>query len=106
MPGKFISDPLLIKRLLLEDAMWLKRKLITLDVDYKAAFDKVPYFIKEMSLQRLGMPERGIAMWSAHDQTKQQHVRTAYGLTPGIKPLWARGGRITHGTRISDVLEV
>ena len=83
---EIISDPLLIKRLLLEDAMWLGKKLITLDVDYKAAFDKVPYFIKEMSLRRLGMPERGIALWSAHDQTRQQHVRTAYGLTPGVKP--------------------
>ena len=26
-----------------------------LDVDYTAAFDKVPYFIKQMSLRRLGV---------------------------------------------------
>ena len=25
-------------------------------------------------------------MWSAHDETWQQHVRTAYGLTGGVKP--------------------
>jgi len=86
MPGKFISDPILIKRLLLEDAVWLEKQLITLDVDYKAAFDKVPYFIKEMSLRRMGMPERGIDLWCAHDQTRIQHVRTAYGLTKGTHP--------------------
>ena len=62
------------------------QKLITLDVDYKAAFDKVPYFIKEMSLRKLGVPEIGISMWSAHDHTRQAHVRTAYGLTEGVKP--------------------
>ena len=81
MPGKFISDPLLIKRLLLENARWLGQKLITLDVDYKAAFDKAPYFIKEMSLRRLGVPELGISMWCAYDHTRKQHARTAYGLT-------------------------
>ena len=46
IPGEFISDPILLKRLLLEDAQWFQTVLITLDVDYKAAFDKVPYFIK------------------------------------------------------------
>ena len=76
-PGKFIHDPILIKRALLKDAKWFKKQLITPDVDYKAAFDKVPYFIKEMSLCRLGLPERGIALWCKHDQTRQQHVRTA-----------------------------
>ena len=100
MPGKFISDPLLIKRLLLEDAMWLERKLITLDVDYKTDFDKVPYFIKEMSLRRLGIPERGIAMWRAHDQTRRQQVRTAYGLTPGTKP---RCGAFGQGSEESPM---
>ena len=86
MPGKFISDPILLKRLLLEDAIWLQKTVITLDVDYKAAFDKVPYFIKEMALRRLGMPEEGIQLWCAHDQTRMQKVRTAYGLTEGVHP--------------------
>lgn len=72
-PGKFIHGPILIKRALLEDAKWFKKQLITLDVDYKAAFDKVPCFIKEMSLRK-------------HDQTRQQHVSTAYGLANGIHP--------------------
>jgi hypothetical protein len=107
MPGKFISDPIIIKRMLLEDAVWLKKTLITLDVDYKAAFDKVPYFIKEMSLRRLGVPESGISLWCAHDQSRKQYVRASYGLTEGPHPrCGARGRRITHGVRLAHVLEM
>ena len=86
IPGEFIHDPILLKRMLLEDAAWMQEALITLDVDYKAAFDKVPYFIKEMALRRMGLPEEGIALWCAHDETRQQAVRTAYGLSPNIHP--------------------
>ena len=39
-----------------------------------------------MSLQRLGVPEAGIQLWAAHDHTRKQHVRTAYGLTEGVRP--------------------
>jgi hypothetical protein len=68
MPGKFISDPLLIKRLLLEDARWLGQKHITLDVDYKAAFDKVPYFIKEIKNKIKNVPQKagGPRTWHLH----------------------------------------
>ena len=86
MKGKTTTDAILIKRLMLEDAKMHKKSLITLDIDYKAAFDKVPYFIKEMSLRRLGVPEEGIKLWCIHDKTRKQKVRTAYGLTEGIHP--------------------
>ena len=86
IPGELISDPILIKRILLEEATAENNNLVTLDIDYKAAFDKVPYFIKEMALRRLGVPEKGIDMWCKHDATRKQKVRTAYGLTDGIHP--------------------
>ena len=95
MPGEFIHDPILLKRLLLEDAVFLQNMLITLDVDYKAAFDKVPYFIKEMALRRMGVPEEGIDLWCKHDHTRHMSVRTAYGLTEPIHPrcgAFAQGG--------------
>ena len=86
MKGKTTTDAILIKRLMLEEAKREKKSLITLDIDYKAAFDKVPYFIKEMSLRRMGLPEEGIKLWCIHDKTRTQKVRTAYGLTKGVHP--------------------
>ena len=50
----------------LSQAVLRKKTLITIDVDYKAAFDKVPYFIKEMSLT-------GISNWRTYYWMKQEH---------------------------------
>ena len=57
-----------------------------MDIDYNAAHDRAPYFIKEMCLRRMGMPEKGIRMWCKHDKGRTQQVRTAYGLSEGIHP--------------------
>ena len=81
MKGKTTTDAILIKRLMLEDAKIYGKSLVTLDIDFKAAFDTVPYFAKEMSLRRMGMPEEGIRLWCMHDKTRIQKVRIAYGLT-------------------------
>ena len=39
-----------------------KKTIVTLDIDYKSAFDMVPYFIKEMCLRRMGLPEEGMGL--------------------------------------------
>ena len=63
---------------MLEDVTWFVQQLITLDVDYKAAFDKVPYFIKEMSLRRMGMPEEG-SVHKHRDERPRAHLQLGVG---------------------------
>jgi len=72
--GKSTTDAILIKRFMIEDALHFQKPLYLLDVDYKAAYDKVPYFIKEMCLRRMGLPEKGIALWCKHDIGRMQQV--------------------------------
>jgi hypothetical protein len=58
----------------------------------------------EMSLRRMGLPEEGIHLWCRHDQSRRQHVRTAYGLTQypgdGVHP---RAGAFGQGAEESPM---
>ena len=100
MRGRNISEAILIKRLMLEDARINGKAIYTLDIDYKAAFDKVTYFIKEMALRRMGLPEEGVDLWCRHDKTRKQQVRTAFGLTEEIHP---RAGAFGQGAEESPM---
>ena len=85
--GNTTTDPILIKKMILEDAIRNNKPLYTVDIDYKAAYDRVPYFMKEMCLRRMGMPEKGIKLWCKHDVLRTQFVRTAYGFSEeGVHP--------------------
>ena len=85
--GNTTTDPILIKKMIIEDAMRNGKTVYITELDYKAAYDRVPYFIKEMCLRRMGLPEKGIALWCKHDIGRMQQVRTAYGLSEAIHPL-------------------
>ena len=95
LKGKSTSLPILITKAMLEDSKFNKTELHTMQVDLKRAYDMVPYYIKEMALRRLGLPEAGISLWCAFDTTRQLQVVTPHGLTEPIHPqcgAFAQGG--------------
>eukprot|EP00935_MAST-01C_sp_MAST-1C-sp1_P000477 g477.t1 len=87
LPKRSTTEPLMKKIIALEDALRARLKLYGADVDLRRAFDMVPVFIKEMALRRIGMPEEGIALWSAYDLTKRTRSITAYGFSDAITPV-------------------
>ena len=94
LPGFDTSDPLMIKKMVLEDAQFFNKKLTLLDVDFSKAYDSTEKFAKDISLRRMGFPKEGLDMWQMYDDNRDMHVLTAYGLTDPVHPecgAWGQG---------------
>ena len=81
MPGFDTSDPLMIKKMVMEDAEFFKRNLALIDVDFSKAYDSTERFAKDISLRRMGFPEEGLELWQLYDTNREMQIETAYGLT-------------------------
>ena len=94
LAGKSTMQPLMIKKMILEEARELNKPLTLVDVDFSKAYDSTEKFAKEMTLRRMGFPEEGIDMWMCFDSTRNMRVLTAFGLTDGFTPecgAWGQG---------------
>ena len=94
MPGFDTSDPLMIKKMIMEDAKYYNKTLALIDVDFSKAYDSTETFAKDISLRRMGFPEEGLALWQMYDETREMRIETAYGPTGTIKPecgAWGQG---------------
>ena len=94
LPGFDTSDPLMIKKMVLEDAAFYKKKLTLIDVDFSKAYDSTEKFAKDISLRRMGFPEEGLDLWQLYDSDREMMIQTAYGMTDPITPecgAWGQG---------------
>ena len=94
LAGKSTMQPLMIKKMILEEARETNKALTLVDVDFSKAYDSTEKFAKEMTLRRMGFPEEGIELWMSYDDTREMQVLTAYGLTKGFTPecgAWGQG---------------
>ena len=60
--GMSAKEPIIITKMITEDAMARGKKLRVIDVDFAAAYDSTERFAKDMSLRRLGVPKEGLSM--------------------------------------------
>ena len=60
--GMSVKEPIIITKMIMEDAMARGKKLRVIDVDFAAAYDRSERFAKDMSLRRLGVPKEGLSM--------------------------------------------
>ena len=94
LAGLSTTEPLMIKKMILEEAKAHNKRLAMADIDFSKAYDSTERFAKDMSLRRMGFPEEGLDMWQHYDGTRNMRILTAYGLTRGIKPqcgAWGQG---------------
>lgn len=88
------SDPLMIKKMVVEDAGFFKKRLALIDVDFSQAHDSTERFAKDISLRRMGFPKEGLDLWQLYDGDREMKVDTAYGLTESTTPecgAWGQG---------------
>ena len=94
LAGKSTMQPLMIKKMILEEAAQRNKELTMIDVDFSKAYDSTERFAKEISLRRMGFPEEGLEMWQMFDGDRNMRVLTAFGLTKGFTPecgAWGQG---------------
>ena len=94
LAGKSTMQPLMIKKIILEETRELNKPLTLVDVDFSKAYDSTEKFAKELTLRRMGFSEEGIDMWMCFDSTRNMRVLTAFGLTDGFTPecgAWGQG---------------
>ena len=94
LTGKSTMQPLMIKKMILEEAEKLKKKLTLIDVDFSKAYDSTEKFAKEISLRRMGFPEEGIDLWQKYDDSRNMRIMTAFAITEGFHPecgAWGQG---------------
>ena len=94
LQGLSTTEPLMIKKMILEDAKYWKKDLCIMDVDFSKAYDSTEHFAKEFSLRRMAFPEEGLELWRMYDNTRNMRVLTAHGLTKGVTPecgCWGQG---------------
>ena len=60
LQGLSTTEPLMIKKMVLEDAKYWGKSLCIMDIDFSKAYDSTEHFAKEISMRRMGMPEEGI----------------------------------------------
>jgi hypothetical protein len=77
--GMRVKEPVIITKMVMEDAMARGKKLRVIDVDFAAAYDSTERFAKDMSLRRLGVPKEGLWIWQFFDTRRKMRVLTAYG---------------------------
>jgi hypothetical protein len=77
-------EPAMVKRQVVEDALFYKKNVAVIDEDLSVAFDSVDRFMKEMSLRRLGVPYELIDYLLEFDRHNVKVVRTAYGDSDGF----------------------
>jgi hypothetical protein len=94
LTGLSTMQPLMIKKLILENAKYHDKDLTLLDIDFSKAYDSTEKFAKDMALRRLGFPQEGLDLWQLYDDTREMQVITAYGITDPITPecgAWGQG---------------
>ena len=94
MPGLDTSDPLMIKKMVMEDAQYFDKSLTLIDIDFSKAYDSTEMFAKDISLRRVGMPQEGLDLWQMYDDNREMIIETAYGITDPISPecgAWGQG---------------
>ncbi len=74
-----------------------------LDIDYRGAYDMVPYFIKEMAPRGMGCPDELIKTWMGNDPTRKVSIKTPFGNT---KPLTPKAGGCAQGAEESPMIFV
>jgi len=94
LTGKSTMQPLMIKKMILEEAKFYNKDLTLIDVDFSKAYDSTERFAKEISLRRMGFPEEGLNLWQMYDSNRNMHILTAHGITEGFTPecgAWGQG---------------
>ena len=94
LTGKSTMQPLMIKKMILEEAEKWKKKLTLIDVDFSKAYDSTEKFAKEISLRRMGFPEEGLELWQMYDDSRNMRIMTAFEITEGFHPecgAWGQG---------------
>jgi hypothetical protein len=94
LTGKSTMQPLMIKKMILEEAEKWKRKLTLIDVDFSKAYDSTEKFVKQISLRRMGFLEEGIYLWQMYDDSRNMRIMTAFEITEGFHPecgAWGKG---------------
>ena len=95
--GKSCTQPLLIRKLVLEHAKQTNTLLTMIDIDFSKAYDSTEKFAKDISLRRMGFPQEGLDLWQGFDSTRLMYIDTAYGLTQPITPecgAWGQGDAV------------
>ena len=75
------AEPIMIKKMIAEDARRYGKMLKIVDVDFSKAYDTTEKYAKDISLMFMGMSRRGRRMWQWYDSRRRMRVLTAYGYT-------------------------
>ena len=70
LTGLSTMQPLMIKKLILENAKYHNKDLTLIDIDFSKAYDSTEKFAKDMALRRLGFPQDGLDLWQLYDDTR------------------------------------
>jgi hypothetical protein len=94
LTGKTTTQPLMIKKLVMEHAKQHNKNLTVIDIDFSKAYDSTEKFAKDMALRRMGFPQEGLDLWQQYDETRRMAIITARGITDPITPecgAWGQG---------------
>jgi hypothetical protein len=81
LAGKSTMQPLMIKKMILEEAREKNKSLTLVEVGFSKAYNSTEEFTKGITLRRMGFLEEGIAMWMCFDSTRNMKVLTTFGFT-------------------------
>ena len=69
------AEPIMIKKMIAEEARRYGKKLKMVDVDFSKAYDTTEKYAKDISLMFMGMCRRGRRMWQYYDTRRRMRVR-------------------------------
>ena len=75
LTGKSTTQPLMIKKMILEEVEKLKKKIALLDIDFAKAYDSTEKFAKDITLRRMGFPEEGLDMLQMYGMIATEKCR-------------------------------
>ena len=101
--GRSTVGPALWRRHLLEDAMENKKDILLADVDLSAGYDRIPPWVLDALLRRMGIDERTRTYYLNMAEESTIEIITAFGLTRKIK---AKAATLVQGCDTSCALWV
>ena len=101
--GRSTVAPALWRRHILEDAMANKKNVLLADVDLSAGYDRIPPWVLDALLRRMGIDRRTRKYYLNMAEMSTIEIITAFGLT---RPIRAKAATLVQGCDTSCALWV
>ena len=101
--GRSTVAPALWRRHILEDAMANKKNVLLADVDLSAGYDRIPPWVLDALLRRMGIDRRTRKYYLNMAEMSTIEIITAFGLT---RPIKAKAATLVQGCDTSCALWV